>query len=199
MEPGDDPEARIRELEQPLAHAARASEAPPSPAASSWTPTDPYSSVRPTRRLPWIMLAVLVVGLVCLPVAFLVGGAHHTAGNRVPIASSAAPSPPSPASVAPPGSPLAPTAAPGGDVHISGARQVRVVACRDSAVDVSGVDNRVTITGHCTHLTVSGIRNAVTVDATETIEASGFDNDITYRDGSPAVTTAGQGNVVHRG
>jgi Protein of unknown function (DUF3060) len=55
------------------------------------------------------------------------------------------------------------------------------------------------ITGHCKSLDVSGVQNKVTVDAVDTIEASGFNNQITYHTGSPSIDKSGDGNVVQQG
>jgi len=55
------------------------------------------------------------------------------------------------------------------------------------------------ITGHCASLTVSGVQNNVTVEATNTIDVSGFNNQITYHTGSPTIEKSGDGNVVQKG
>jgi hypothetical protein len=73
------------------------------------------------------------------------------------------------------------------------------LACDDSAVNVSGSSNTVAITGHCASLTVSGIKNVITIENVDAIEASGFDNQVTYQSGSPSINKSGQGNVVQQG
>ncbi|CFR86846.1 membrane protein [Mycobacterium tuberculosis] len=75
----------------------------------------------------------------------------------------------------------------------------RTIACNDSIVSVSGMSNTVVITGHCTSLTVSGMRNSVTVDSVDTIEAAGFNNEVTYHSGSPKISNAGGSNSVQQG
>ena len=55
------------------------------------------------------------------------------------------------------------------------------------------------INGHCTSLTVSGIQNTVTVDAVDSIDASGFNNKVTYHTGTPKVSNLGGSNVVQQG
>ena len=82
---------------------------------------------------------------------------------------------------------------------MAGINENQTIACNDNTVDVSGVTNTVVITGHCTSLTVSGVQNAVTIDAVDTIDASGFNNKITYHTGSPKVSKSGEGNVVQQG
>jgi hypothetical protein len=54
------------------------------------------------------------------------------------------------------------------------------------------------ITGHCTHVQVSGMNNIVTIDAADTIDASGMDNKVTYRGGSPKITKSGFDNTVEQ-
>jgi hypothetical protein len=88
---------------------------------------------------------------------------------------------------------------PGGSVGVSGIGENKTIACNDSIISVSGVDNTVVITGHCTSLTVSGMDNVITVDSSESIEAAGFDNRVTFKSGSPEIHTAGGGNVVEQG
>lgn len=49
-----------------------------------------------------------------------------------------------------------------------------------------------------TNVTVSGIKNIVTVDTADTISASGFENQVTYHSGSPTIQNAGSDNVVEQ-
>ena len=63
---------------------------------------------------------------------------------------------------------------------MSGVEENRTIACNDSTVTISGVDNIVVLTGHCARVDVSGVRNVVTVDAADSIVASGMNNKITY-------------------
>jgi hypothetical protein len=84
-------------------------------------------------------------------------------------------------------------------VSVSGIGAVKSMTCDQNVVVVSGANNRVTITGHCTSLTVSGFENNVTVDTADTITAAGFDNHIAFRSGDPAITKSGEGNVVEHG
>jgi hypothetical protein len=82
---------------------------------------------------------------------------------------------------------------------ISGIKENRTIACNGNAVNVSGISNKVVITGHCASLTVSGVQNSITVDAVDTIDASGFNNQITYHTGSPTIQNSGAQNDVHQG
>jgi hypothetical protein len=239
MKSEDDPEARIRELEQPLAEAARASEAASNQSPSKWAPpsgpptppppglppspgpfmptplplpySDSFSSPRtgmlPRGQIRWIMLAVFVVGMICLPLVIFHFSAQQVSRSGLP---SMLPLPdfssssPAPSGMMPRTSAGAPstslTSAPvGGSLSVAGINEIRTVVCRDSKISVSGVGNEVLITGHCANLSISGVRNKITVEATETIQASGFNNDITYRTGTPHIETSGTGNLVRKG
>jgi hypothetical protein len=57
----------------------------------------------------------------------------------------------------------------------------------------------VVITGHCTSLTVSGVQNTITVDAVDAVDASGFNNKVTYHAGTPKISNFGGSNVVQQG
>lgn len=63
---------------------------------------------------------------------------------------------------------------------------------------VSGVENTITITGHCAAVTISGIRNVIEVDEADTIGVSGFENRVTYSSGEPEITKSGMDNTVER-
>ncbi len=220
MKSEDDPEARIRELEQPLAEAARASEAAANQSPSKWAPpsgppmppppgpltptppplpyTDSFSSPRtgmlPRGQIRWIMLAVFVIGMICLPLAIFHFSAQQVSRSGLPTM---LPLPNFSSNKSRPvGDDAAhlrrcaySTAPAGGSLSVAGINETRTVVCRDSNISVSGVGNQVVLTGHCASLSISGVRNKVTVDATESIQASGFDNDITYLIGTPHIDT----------
>ena len=97
-----------------------------------------------------------------------------------------------------PGDSEAPTVEPGGQLSIAGIEKNATVACNDGDINISGVNNTVNLTGHCVSVTVSGVNNRVTVEGTETISASGFDNQITYTTGDPQIDTT-DSNTVQRG
>ena len=223
MKPEDDPEARIRELERPLAETARASEMGTSPAPGAYPyqpgvpvlpPTPPpsyggtFGPTIPTlpsrKRLLWVLLPFFVIGLVSF---ISYNTQRHSQGGMVtlsptPTSAASAPSPgeaqtPAPA---PSTSPSAAATAPAGAaLTISGIKENRTVACNQSAINLSGISNKVVITGHCTSLHVSGVQNSITVDAADSIDVSGFNNQITYHTGSPSVEKSGDGNVVQQG
>src|SRR6185312_14329434 len=189
--PDDDPEARIRELEQPLTDQARTSEFgdqqqhqqaggypyPPTPPPAPYGGTFPTAPLQPAGgfRAWWIVLAVFVVGAIALAAGIAIYSAN--------MFSRTAPSGSSPSArpgithvpTSTPGTPGAPTRAPGttgptstappgATLTVSGIGKNETIACDDSVVSVSGITNTVTITGHCASLTVSGMNNTVTVD-----------------------------------
>jgi DUF3060 family protein len=227
VEPHDDPEARIRDLERPLADTARASEvgSTQTPGGYTYPPGSPvppppfrYEGQFPgiPRRSPsgnrvwWVFAAFLIVGVIALAGGVAAYSAHQLSRgglvmpSRTPsiTPSSLVPSgsgTPSPG----PGSSSSPTSgstSPRGEsVSVAGINENHTIACNDNAVIVSGISNSVVISGHCTSITVSGVQNSVTVDAVETIEASGFNNHVTYHTGSPRINKAGESNVVQQG
>ncbi|HEY2088821.1 MAG TPA: DUF3060 domain-containing protein [Mycobacterium sp.] len=234
MKSEDDPEARIRELEQPLAEAAQASEASANPPPSKWPPPPasafpppagppmpppsslPYGgglfpgpsaqSSRSNRTL-WIILGVFVIGMIALPAGIFLFTAHQVSRSGMtpllPIPSISTASPTASATMPPttatPPSASVSTAPAGENITVSGISEVRTIACNGGSVSVSGITNNVVITGHCASVSVSGIQNQITVDAADTIQASGSGNHVTYHTGSPTIGNSGFGNAVQRG
>ncbi|WIM88874.1 DUF3060 domain-containing protein [Candidatus Mycobacterium wuenschmannii] len=226
MKSEDDPEARIRELEQPLTDAARASEAAAYQPPSKWAPpsgpplpppalpydaTIQYPSTGPRRggRTRWILLALFVIGVMCLPIAIFLFSAHHVSRSTFPsIPSFSTPGPSTsvrvPRTTASAALPTAPatsvTKAPAGEnITVSGISEARTIACSGGSISVSGITNNVTITGHCARLIVSGIQNQISIDTADAIEASGSGNQVTYHGGSPKIGKSGIDNVVQQG
>jgi DUF3060 family protein len=237
VNPQDDPEARIRALEQPLANAARATELgttppsgdaaylpPPLPLMPPQAPGPDYGAqytppgygapwVPPPRKvsagIPWVVLAigaVVFMGLAAGVGWYIVGKSTREFPTINIPSFSTVPVPvptiqvPSEGPVQPemPVSPSETIAPPGGQLSVAGVGENETIACNDSDVSVSGVSNTVTITGHCTTVTVSGMQNKVTLDTSDQINASGFDNVVTYHSGSPDINSGGS-NVVQQG
>lgn len=223
MEPDGDPETRIRDLERPLADQAHASELGTRPYGAS-SPTEvpvpvpspqygsPYYS--PPQRVvhkrpqtavwlvPLIVVGVVGVGIMGLVAFFNLAGSGTDAPAR----------PGSPGIAGGGGSVDAPRAQPrldptddvvtvaaGSSLSIGGIEQHRTVICDQGSVSVSGITNTVEIQGSCANVSVSGMDNIVTVDSAQTITASGFDNQVTYRDGNPEISKSGRGNTVEQG
>jgi hypothetical protein len=179
----------------------------------------PYLGASPKtpsgNRTWWILGTVIVIGALALAGGIAAIAAHQLSGVRS-IISSAAPStsqvispprtnPRTPtrsgtatptASAGPSTSPLPPR---GSELSVSGINENETIACNDNVVTVSGISNTIVITGHCTSLTVSGMQNSITVDAVDTINASGLNNQVTYHSGTPSINKSGQSNVVQQG
>jgi hypothetical protein len=213
MEPQDDPEARIRALEQPLADTARATELgstgytapsdaylPPMPQQAQgpyqppgygapWSPPPRKSSA----GIPWVVfgIAAAVFMIIAGGVGWFIVQKSTSSIPSFPgvtIPSISVPSVPS--------MPSQPTAAaPGEQLSVSGMGEHKTLECNDNPVTVSGMGNTVTITGHCTTITVSGMQNNVTLDASDQITASGVNNVVIYHSGSPDVINSGANRV----
>ena len=218
VKPEEDPEARIRQLEQPLENVARASEqgaqpysgyTPPPPPQSSYDMTfpTPYSPP-PKKSSSGVSMLFWVIGLVA--VGLIVGGGialffslrDATSGvvfpsvPSAPIATGGAPAPGG--QPAPTGAPEI-TVAPGGQYSIGGLQEAHVIACNNGGtLNISGVQNNITVTGHCGTVSVSGVKNTVTVDSADSISASGVTNKVTYHSGNPEIDNFGD-NLVGQG
>jgi hypothetical protein len=215
MEPQDDPEARIRALEQPLADTARATELgttgytapndaylpPMPPQAQGPYPQPgygaPWPSSPPPRKssagVPWVVFviaAVVFMGIAGAVGFFIVNKSTSSIPSfpGVTIPSISVPSMPN--------VPSEPTAAaPAEQLSVAGMGETKTLECNDNPVTVSGMSNTVTITGHCTTVTVSGMQNKVTLDTSDQINASGVNNVVTYHSGSPDINNGGANTV----
>ncbi len=233
MQPQDDPEDRIRELERPLADTAHASELgfgsnnappsgytyppppPPGPAPPP-LPPPPYSygyagpppGMAPRsssgNRVWWILAALFVVGVLAV-VGIVAAYVSHRFSRGSLVVPSATPgtsrviSPPRAAPRSPATSSVTPLPPQGAELTVTGINENQALTCNNNTVTVSGVSNTVVITGHCASVSVSGLNNVITVDATDAIDASGLNNQVTYHSGTPQVTKSGDGNVVQQG
>jgi Protein of unknown function (DUF3060) len=214
--------ARASELGTPqqppggYAYPPGGSAGPPPPPPSPWSYGGPFSGPPPKppsgNHTWWILGTFIVVGLIALAGGIAAFAAYQLSGVRSVISSpptisgtfgppSSAPSGPFPSTTrsnAPkPSTSTKPS--PGARVSVSGVNENRTIACTDNVVSVSGVSNTVVITGHCTSLTVSGVQNSITVDAVDTIDASGFNNKVTYHTGAPKISNPGGSNQVQQG
>ena len=187
---------------------------PPPPPFNDGTSFPGTSAPRTFNRLRlWIILAAVFVPIVITVLAgIIVNNAGHQFSRGLTTLSPAPSVSPStvpnnlpntvtqtPGASAPTSAPATPLPPAGANINVSGIKETRTIACNASVVTVSGISNKVVITGHCASLTVSGVQNKVTVDAVDTIEASGFNNQITYHTGSPSIDKSGDGNVVQQG
>ncbi|MCV7367788.1 DUF3060 domain-containing protein [Mycolicibacterium duvalii] len=228
MEPDADPEARIRDLERPLAERARASELgtqpyptsagvpvpPPAPYPQSFGESPYYAPPqrvvhkRSASTALWlvpVVVGVVVVATAIVAVAFFVTSAPEVSAPRPGIAGGGGSidAPEVPAAPVAPGLGVDPgerlvTVGPGASVSLGGVESERTVRCDGGTVSVSGVRNVVDVQGPCAGIVVSGVDNIVTVETAETITASGLDNQITYRTGAPEVSRSGSRNIVEQ-
>ncbi|HTI78533.1 MAG TPA: DUF3060 domain-containing protein [Mycobacterium sp.] len=228
MNPDDDPEARIRALEQPLADKARASELgstpytpppgdayvppplPPMPPPAQGPPYTPpgYNAPQgfgapwsppPRRSSGGIPWVVFVIAAVVFMAIAGAVGFFVMQKTTSSIPSFPGITIPSISVPSMPNIPSEPTTAPpGGNISVAGMGETKTLECNDNSVTVSGVSNTVTITGHCTAVTVSGMQNKVTMDSSDQINASGVNNVITYHSGSPDINNGGA-NTVEQG
>lgn len=229
MDPQEDPEARIRELERPLTDAARTSElgigrdTGDVPATQPWTYGNTFPPPPPGPPAPWPgyadqvpvpaqppsgsggrILVVLGLIMVCLfaagIAAYVMFSDSGDATGTERTAFAPEPTVQSPV-IAPPQVTTDSTivTAPGETVTVSGINENRTVRCDGNAVIVSGIENTVTITGHCANVAVSGIQNTITVDSADTIGVSGFENRVTFHTGQPEISKSGQDNSVEQG
>ncbi|KUI25616.1 hypothetical protein AU196_22705 [Mycobacterium sp. IS-1742] len=227
MNPQDDPEARIRDLERPLADRAQTSElgtqpytvagAYPQPVYDTPYQAAPQPYSKTTSHTGVIVLVVVVLLLLVFGAGVAIyfakagpGDGAVTAGRPTIAGGGGAldETPEAPATgelpiVILPGGPSGggeaiAQAPPGGQFSVSGVEGDKRVACNDSLISVSGVSNTVTITGHCVSVTVSGVSNEVVVESADRISASGFENRVTFQTGDPQIDSFGD-NVVERG
>lgn len=225
MEPDADPEARIRDLERPLAERARASELGtqpyttptevPVPAPSPYPPplgpspyyAPPQRVVHKNSHATALWLVPIVVGVVVVTAAigaivYFTSGSPDLPAPRPGISGGGG------SIDVPTDIPSAPgidsgeqvvTVGPGAATSLGGVDTRRTVQCDGGTVNISGVDNVVEVQGGCAAVLVSGVGNVVTVDTAATITASGMNNQVTYRSGTPEVSRSGTGNVVEQG
>ena len=87
----------------------------------------------------------------------------------------------------------------GGSLTIHGNGETKTLACNDGHLIVDGRDETITVTGHCSSVSVDGVIHHVTIDSADTIDVDGLNNVITYHSGSPHVTSSGFSNSVKQG
>ncbi len=231
MNPEDDPEARIRQLEQPLAgYATELGSTESAPTSRCRRPSTPARTISRLIRRPPFGVAYprieksgppigLIMGLIAVVFVLILGGigavvwmmSSNTGGRPGIVSGSSgdndewtfAPTwtmPSVPSEVAPSDEPPQVAVAPaGGSYSVSGVDNVETIECNGSNISVSGgVNNTVTLRGHCLSVNVSGVENKVDVRSADRISASGFDNEVRYHEGQPEITVTSR-NVVALG
>ncbi|MGV0646368.1 DUF3060 domain-containing protein [Mycolicibacterium sp. XJ2546] len=222
MNPQDDPEERIRQLEQlrtgPGAVELGATQ--PTPPTQPLPPpvwADPYGA--PQYGVPYpqqshsrtpAMVIFVVIAVAVLAVFGVVGAivwnmsTQTTARVDPGVAGGGGLLDPVPApdvdfpAIEPmlPGNDSVVTAPPGGKLSVAGVDGTKTVECDDSEINISGVNNTVTITGHCAMVNVSGVDNQVTLDSANAIIVSGFDNGVIYHFGDPEINASSRNSVA---
>lgn len=170
----DDPEKRIRELEQQLADVSRTPPSPPTYTDGATYAEGPaygspygFGTPPPRRRksYTWFLLVVALAFLGPIIISLITHFArptpHQASGPRT-----------SPSN--------GPTAVPqGGELRVGGNMVSRTVACNDGKLTLYGYGTTYSVTGHCASLTVGGYNNIVTVDSADALESTGYGNTVT--------------------
>jgi hypothetical protein len=220
MEPQDDPEKRIRDLERPLADTARASEfgaesgaAPyggqsypppppgPVPPAQAPPPYDygaPYAGVSPKpaggNRLWWILGTLVVIGALALAGGIAAFAANRLSGVRSIISSSM------PSTMQITSSPRSSVRSP----TPSGSRGATPTAGPSTVplpplggqLSVSGISENKTVACNDSVVTVSGISNTIViVGHCASLTVSGMKNSVTV-DSADTIDASGLNNQV---
>ena len=191
MNPDDDPQRQIADLERSMAQSAAGSEMPA-------LGEEPRIGLRTGWAVLGLMIAALVVGGGVILTKHAHAGrpvagtpmAPDTLGNPTGL-------PSTPTSLTPP--PTTSLEIPGDTVSVAGIGRNETISCQDRIASVSGVDNTVVLIGHCARLDVSGVRNTVTVDSTDAIVVSGMNNHVKFRFGTPQLDQSGIDNTLERG
>lgn len=213
MSPNDDlehgdPERRIQDLERPLSQSEFGTE----------TPTlgqEPRGGL----RIGWVVLGLMVAVLV-VSGGLLIARPSTTAGRPVAEPSSGVAggggrfsgttpaTPASPPSVSiqtfpeipiPPQIPSPPPSAYDTSINVAGIGRSETIDCADRPASISGVENKVVLTGHCGRVDVSGVNNSVTIDSADAIDVSGMSNQVRFHSGNPELSSSGLDNTLERG
>ena len=181
MSSDGDPERRIAELERPL---------------SAGTPIEarPLSEPRRTgMRVGWIVLGLLILGLIVGGIAIV---SDRRAASGGPVAG---PSPTAAPTSSPTSTATVSRLPPGTARSVAGVGNQRTLACNNSIVSISGMDNTVGLTGRCGRVNVSGVQNSVTIDDAGAIVVSGLNNRVVFHYGTPELSQSGFDNTLERG
>jgi len=155
MEFDDDPEKRIRELERGYSE--------PTPVAPAWDYRPGFT--RPPGRPPvrWSWWFVVVGLVVLVPVVLAISGLSQVWKN---IAGGAFG-----------GGTI--TVARGGTLNVGGNNENKTIACNDGSLTLSENNSTIRVVGHCASLTMLGFDSHLSIESTDTLQVSGFNNVIT--------------------
>jgi hypothetical protein len=219
MKSEDDPEARIRELEQPLADAARTSEAGVTPPPGKWTaPPPPRTYTAPpgppmqplplpyggsfpgpsssgissrSNRTWWILAAVFVIGMIALPAAIFLFTAHQVSRSGLQTMF--------PTPIIPSNSPTPPggmTQTPAAGPSSSPTPEPPASAPAGDNLTISGINVTQTVTCNANAVNVSGISNKVVIKGhCVSLHVSGVQNVVTV-DTADTIEVSGFTNQI---
>lgn len=157
----DDPEKRIRELENGLANARPVAHAPN---YNAGFPTPPRR-IRPR----WSYFVISAVALaILLPITLVVVWVVNEVRDSLADAKSGGTTAAAPV-----------TLEHGGTFTLGGDGSTDTIACNDGNVTLNSNNSTVNVTGHCASLKLSGFNNRLKIDSADGIEVSGFGNTIT--------------------
>lgn len=218
MAANEDPEDRIRELERPLAEAARASEQgsaqpaapgappagqaypppagqgyPPGPPPSPWTfggPMGPPPQRSSGNRVWWIVGTVIVIGVMALAGGIAAFAAHQISGVKSIIAT-----PPTISmTVGPPSGSTSP--GPSTSRRKSSSPSTSPAAPPGTELSVSGINENRTIACNDNIVSVSGVSNTVSITGhCISLSVSGVQNSITV-EAVDAIDASGFNNKI---
>ncbi|OBI85391.1 DUF3060 domain-containing protein [Mycobacterium sp. 1245805.9] len=207
----DDPEKRIRELEQQLADVTRPPQTPtpytggetytenPPPYTGGATYSAPTYSSGPTypgggpfpwgapqprrRSYPWYLVLVLLAVVVPIIISLVMMFTRSSIGSSISRGGAGRTTSSGPTSV-----PW------GGELRVSDNSQARTISCNNGKLTLAAYDSKYVVTGHCASLTVGGYDNNVTVDNADAIESTGYSNVVrvqTCNDGNLKISSYG--------
>ena len=211
MNPQDDPEARIKALEQPLADNARATElgttpytapggaytpppVPPMPPQAQgpypppgygtpWTPPPPPVQ-KSSAGIPWVVLGIVAVVFMALAggVAFYISSKSKHEFGSFTMPSISIPSISVPTFPSQSGQTAGPSAP--------------TTASSGGQLSVAGISENKTIACNDSHVSISGVSNTVTITGhCASVDVSGMQNHVTL-DTSDQIIASGFNNVV---
>jgi DUF3060 family protein len=214
MRAEDDPEARIRDLERPLADVARTSELgtdyynsdgaymppplPPSPYGAPYPPA-PYPGAPPYKAKSglgagWWVFVAMVVAMLIIGVAFAIysAGVFSLGSETRPPVDAPSVSGGGGQFDKAPGA----TSVPGGGPVVETPSAEPVIPPPGEQVSVSGADKIETIACNENIVSVSGVNNTVTITGhCASLTVSGVDNQVTV-DSTASISASGFDNVV---
>jgi Protein of unknown function (DUF3060) len=210
MKPEDDPEARIRELERPLAETAHASEigntqapsgypfpsgqpVPPTPPPVNYGDPFPRTSPRPliSSRLRWILIGICIIAPMAFAGLIAVNTAHQLSRGGLTTLSPAPSAPPASAPNSLPNNPTqTPSAAPSTPLPAGPPPPA------GGNLSVNNINANQTLTCNDSIVTVSGISNTVILRGhCKSLTVSGVQNSITV-DAVDTIEVSGFNNQV---